>query len=400
MKYAVISFYETIPPESGAANVSFHLAKFLPGEKYLIQLSHRRSQDEILNMVAGDIRLINIQIVSKNRFLKFFKIFLSFFTIVKKIRGINPDTIIFEGASWTFYYYILAKCMNLMNLDLITIYHSHNVEYLLRKEKNIWPVVLITKYSEQWLMRHADMSTAVSSKDADLFKRLYGVKPILLPNGVNSESFHEVKEEDVKRIKAKYHLQGKVVLFMGLAGYKPTDEALDFLINKVFPKILLKEKDAKLAVLGGKMQEEEEFIINPGVIPFEEIPAFIKACDVCAAPIFSGSGTRIKILEYLAAGKPVVSTTKGAEGLDVRTGKNIIIADNENKFAEEVLDLLKHPDKAKLIGLNGKKIVEERYSWEKIIENFLVNIKDLFPGLIKNDNEDNGDCRASFRSSQ
>jgi len=400
MKEILVSFYETFPPESGAANVSFHLAKHLPGEKYLIQLSHRRSRDEMPNTVAGDIRLINIQIVSKNRILKFFKIFLSFFTIIKKIRVINPDAVIMEGASWTFYYYILAKCMNLMNLDVMTIYHSHNVEYLLRKGKNIWPVVLITKYSEKWLMRHTDISTAVSSKDADLFKRLYGVRPVLLPNGVHSEGFYEVREEDIERIKDKYHLKGKVVLFMGLAGYKPTEEALDFLIDKVFPRILSKDKYAKLAVLGGKMQKKEEFIINPGVIPYEEVPVFIKACDVCAAPIFSGSGTRIKILEYMAAGKPVVSTTKGAEGLDVGTEKNIIIADDEKKFAEAVFDLLEHPDKAQLIGSNGKELVERSYSWEKIVKDFLISINDVFPRLSKKDNEDNGDRRASLRSSQ
>lgn len=374
MKEILISFYEAFPPESGAANVSFNLTKFLPGEKYLMQLSHRRKRGGIQDIVAGDVRLINIRIVSKSRFLKFFRIFLSFFTIVKKIKDVNPDAVIMEGASWTFYYYILAKCMNLMGLDLMTIYHSHNVEYLLRKEKNIWPVVLLTKYSEKWLMRNADISTAVSNEDADLFKKLYGVEPVLLPNGVDIKSFTDLRDDEIEKIKKKYHLQGKVVLFMGLAGYKPTDEALDFLSNKVFPKILLKEKSAKLAVLGGKTHISKEFIINPGMIPYEEVPVFIKACDVCVAPIFSGSGTRLKILEYLAAGKPVVSTTKGAEGLDVRTEKNIIIADDEKKFAEAVFDLLKHPDKAQLIGLNGKKLVERSYSWEQIVNDFIKKI--------------------------
>ena len=77
--------------------------------------------------------------------------------------------------------------MNLMNLDLMTVYHSHNVEYLLRKEKNIWPVVLITKHSEKWLMRHTDISTAVSDEDAVMFKKLYEVEPVLLPNGVDNK---------------------------------------------------------------------------------------------------------------------------------------------------------------------------------------------------------------------
>ncbi|MHA1381846.1 MAG: hypothetical protein ACTSRG_26040, partial [Candidatus Helarchaeota archaeon] len=68
MKFTVISFYETFPPESGAASVSYHLTKFIPGEKYLIQLSHRKNRGGIPDIVAGDIKLINIQIVSKSRF--------------------------------------------------------------------------------------------------------------------------------------------------------------------------------------------------------------------------------------------------------------------------------------------------------------------------------------------
>ncbi len=386
MKEILISFYETFPPESGAANVSYHLAKFLPGEKHLIQINHQLSRKKKGKKLEDGVDLIDIRIISKNKILKFFKIFFSIYFILKKIKEINPDVVIFEGASWTFYYFILAKFINLMNLDFMTIYHSHNVEYLLRKEKNIWPVVLITKHSEKWLMRHADMSTAVSQKDADLFKRLYGAEPVLVPNGVDIGSFTEVSKDRIEKIKREYGLEGKLVLFIGLAGYKPTVEALDFLVNKVFPKILSKEKSVKLAVLGGKTHFDKEFIINPGVIPYKEVPVFIKACNVCVAPIFSGSGTRLKILEYMAAGKPVVSTTKGAEGLDVLYGKDIIIADDETEFADSVLDLLAHTQKANDIGLNGKKLVEVRYSWEKIIKNFLVDIKELFPRFIKNDN--------------
>ncbi|MBD3414623.1 MAG: glycosyltransferase [Candidatus Aminicenantes bacterium] len=378
MRETLISFYETYPPESGAANVSYNLAKYLPGEKHLIQISHHKETDKMPQESAGGVKLINIQIASKNRVLKFFKIFLSFFTIVKKIRTLKPDAVILEGASWTFYYFILAKLMNWQNLDMVTIYHSHNVEYLLRRERNSWPVVQMTRFSEKWLMNHSDLSTAVSQKDANLFKRLYGAEPVLLPNGVDIKSFNEVKHEQIKDIKKKYRIEGKVILFMGLAGYKPTEEALNFLVYKVFPKVLSEQKKAKLAVLGGKIPFQKEFIINPGVISYREVPVFIKACNVCVAPIFSGSGTRLKILEYMAAGKPVVSTLKGAEGLDVKPGRDIIIADSGEEFAEAVLNLLAHPDKANSVGLKGRELVHSKYSWEKIVNDFANNLEALF----------------------
>lgn len=374
MKFAVVSFYQAYPPESGAASVSYNLAKFLPEEKYLIQLSHNRADKKDNNTEDG-AELINIYIYSKNRVKKFFKLLFSFYTIQKVIKKINPDLVIMEGASWAFYYFLLTKFIKFLNPDLKTVYHAHNVEYLLRKGKNIWPIVQITWLSEKWMMNHSDLSTAVSQKDKNSFRKLYGVEPVLLPNGVDTKVFYEVTADEIKKIKKKYKIEGKVILFMGLSGYRPTAEALEFLIYKVFPKILSQDNNIKLAVLGGKIDFKKEFILNPGLIPYREVPVFIKACDVGVAPIFSGSGTRIKILEYMAAGKPVVSTPKGAEGLDIEDGQNIIIADNEDEFARAILYLLKHQEKAKLIGANGKNLVESKYSWEKIVDDFLMKIK-------------------------
>ncbi len=380
MKFVVISFYETFPPKSGSANVSYHIAKFLPGEKYLLQIRHKRKKKE-KGEFQSEVKTVNIYFPSKNRAIKFFKLFFSFYYILKKIKALNPDMVIMEGGSWAFYYFILAKLIKILNLDIKTVYHSHNVEYLLRREKNSWPVVQMTRLSEKWLMNHSDLSTAVSQKDAEWFKKLYGAEPVLLPNGVNIKSFNEVKDEQVKDIKKNYRIEGKVILFMGLSGYRPTEEALEFLIQKVFPKILAQDKNVKLAVLGGKITFKKEFIINPGMIPYDEVPAFIKACNLGVAPIFSGSGTRLKILEYMAAGKPVVSTSKGAEGLDVKNGQNILLADSEERFAEAVLDLLKHPEKVKYIGLNGKKLVETKYSWDKIVDVFIYSLKSSFVEL-------------------
>jgi glycosyltransferase involved in cell wall biosynthesis len=156
---------------------------------------------------------------------------------------------------------------------------------------------------------------------------------------------------------------------MGLTAYKPNREAVEFLVDRVFPGLITHLPEARLAVIGGDVGHEKAWLIAPGNIPYRDIPAFIAACDVCVAPIFSGSGTRLKILEYLAASKPVVSTSKGAEGLQVEAGKNIVMAE-EGDFAEAVEGLLRNPDRAAKLGAAGIKVVEEHYSWRRLLADF------------------------------
>jgi glycosyltransferase involved in cell wall biosynthesis len=81
-------------------------------------------------------------------------------------------------------------------------------------------------------------------------------------------------------------------------------------------------------------------------------------------PLRIGGGTRLKILEAMALGTPVVSTTKGAEGLDVTSGENILIADEPAEFADAVLCLLGDEPLRQKLAANGRRLVEGRYSWE------------------------------------
>lgn len=366
MKTIVVSFYEAFPPVSGAAAVTYSVAKYLPGEKYLIQLS----DDKRNNRIDGNINLINIRHISNNRLIKAVNLALKFPIIIRKIRQIYPEIIILEGASWALYYLILFYLVKLTKIDVKIIYHAHNVEYLLRKQKNNTIIAMITKWAEGNIMKKSDLSTAVSEADALNFERIYGIKPLILPNGVDVERFEKVTEEEIHKIKEQYGLRGEVVLFMGLPAFKPNKEAIDFLINSVFPPVVKEFREAKLAIIGGDIEYKRDWLINPGTISFEEVPAFIKACDVCVVPIFSGSGTRLKILEYMAAGRPVISTTKGAEGIAIKDGENILIADDANTFIEKILFLSKHPEIGEKIGNKGKALVRSNYSWQKIIQDF------------------------------
>jgi glycosyltransferase involved in cell wall biosynthesis len=365
LKTVVVSLYEAFPPASGAATVTYNIARNISGERYLIQLGNRGNNSE---RIDSNLNLINIHLPSTSRILKGINLPFLFAKITHEIKKLEPDVIMLEGASWALYYLILLYLIKILRIDSKIIYHAHNVEFLLRKQKNNSLIACITKLAEGMLMRGSDISFAVSEIDAIHFEKIYGIKPSILPNGVDIETFTGVNQSQVVNIKRKYNLNGRIVLFMGLPSFRPNKEAIDFLINKVFPMVVKEFPEAELVVIGGKLGFKKDWLINPGTIPFEEIPAFVKASEVCVAPIFSGSGTRLKILEYMAAGKPVVSTTKGAEGIAVATGKNIMIAENADEFKEKILYLFNHHEIGDRIGRAGEMVIRSNYSWPNIMQ--------------------------------
>jgi glycosyltransferase involved in cell wall biosynthesis len=366
MKAVILAFYNVYPPESGAASVSYNIAKFLSGERYLFELD-RSSFERALDR---DFWLVAFAYHSDKPLRKIRDLLRQIPIMLDKIRSIQPDVLIIEGASWTLYYLFFLRRLKASGTKTKVVYHAHNVEYLLRKQKNSRLVVCLTRWAEKRLLKKCDLAFAVSSVDADQFQKLYQVTPQILPNGVNTEMFEQVSDKEIQDVRQRYALDGKIVLFMGLTSFKPNEEAIRFLIEEVFPGVVEKVPEARLAIIGGKVNFEREWLINPGNIPFTDVPAFIKACDVCAAPIFSGSGTRLKILEYLAAKKPVVSTGKGAEGLALEEGRDIVIADDAPEFIEKTARLLMNSDLSRKVAEEGWRAVRETYSWKKILGDF------------------------------
>ena len=366
MKLAFICFYEAYPPISGAASVSYNIAKYSTGEKILIQMSQEDGQQQI----SDNLTLISIKGPSESGWKKIIRINKVISKIVKNIAEIVPDVVVLEGASWVMYHWMLFRQIKKRMPKIKIVYHSHNVEYLLRKGKHGCLVCILTKWAESNIIHHADMAFAVSAVDSTQFESLYSIQPKILPNGVDIEKFDKVTEDEIRATKQKYGLDDNTVLFMGLYLYKPNRDGVDFLVKTVMPKVLERCQNAKLAVIGGDIPYHEEWLITPGVIDHYELPAFVKSCGIGVAPIFSGSGTRLKILEYMAAGKPVVSTGKGAEGLNISDGHDILIADDADGFSSEIIKLLCDRGVAFLIGENGREFVASRYSWGNIAENF------------------------------
>ncbi len=372
MKTAILALYEVYPPASGSASVSYHLARHLPGEAVLFQMTQKTTRTG----PPPEFRAIDFPYASDRHLRKVLSICRNLPAMGRAMRTENPDAIVIEGGSWAVYLLAVFGSLRILGIRAPIIYHTHNVEYLLRRVRNGPFIAMLTRWAEKALCRRCDLVTAVSPEDARAIEGLYGVSPMVVPNGVDPDRF-DVPPEEAARVAAKYGISGETVLFMGLPDYPPNTEAIEALVSRIFPAALRSCPGLKMAMIGGRISFRRDWLLNPGSIPHTEVPAFVKACAVCVAPIRSGSGTRVKLLEYMAAERPIVSTTKGAEGLGAISGRHLLIADSDKDFVDGIIRLMRDPDLSANLGRQARLFVRDHFSWPAIADGLTRRIQDL-----------------------
>jgi glycosyltransferase involved in cell wall biosynthesis len=170
-----------------------------------------------------------------------------------------------------------------------------------------------------------------------------------------------------------------VLVFHGTLNYRPNITANKLLKNYIFPELNKKHKNLKLLLIGpGRSQNVGEKVIELPEIPFDEFPMHLSMGDIGVIPLTAGSGTRLKIIEYLALGIPVVSTEVGAEGLPVRDGEHILIAkDAKDDFIEKIIKLLNDKQLRERLSKNGKELVKKKLDWSTVLKEYLDVYKEL-----------------------
>ncbi len=286
---------------------------------------------------------------------------LKMYNILKRIK---PKWIKSEGMFPFIPLYWISRRLNIqIILDTPDVYYIRaRYKY---GEKSI--ITKICKKLENFCLNKADLVITVSEIDKEKIKKIYNIsidKIIVVPNGVDIRY-----NNSIDNIKYRYNIRGKLILFMGKLDYSPNQEAVDIIINKIMPRVLKEMPDTTFMIIGiNPPNIIKEQLIFTGYV--EDVKSYIASADVAIAPIISGSGTRLKILEYMGEGRPVVSTFLGAEGLEVVDGENILIADDFDTFADKIILLLNNSDISRKIGEASKKLMENKYTWEKIGKNF------------------------------
>jgi glycosyltransferase involved in cell wall biosynthesis len=373
-KIAVCCFYGAYPPVSGAAAVSFNLAKSVGGETLLIQTGSRASSTEV-----GGLRMVTVPEYSESKIGKVAGLKSRIRAIVAELRRFRPHAVILEGASWAGYHWMLMRAIRRALPEARLVYHSHNLEYLLRRQENGRAIAALTRLAEGRLLRGADLSTAVSGVDQAHFARLYGVAPAIVPNGVDTDRFAGAATAAVDRARAVHGLDDRTLLFSGFYAYPPNRVAVDFLVTSVMPALLNRYPSATLALTGGGAPYHESWIRNAGSVPYEDFAAFVAGCGVAATPIFSGSGTRLKILEAMAAGVPIVATEKAVEGLGLRAREHFMLAGNMQEFVDATATLFENPILAAHLRIRARQKVNAEFSWRAIAS----ELEQAIAGLIE-----------------
>lgn len=176
------------------------------------------------------------------------------------------------------------------------------------------------------------------------------------------------------------------LLFVGFFGYVPNVNAAEFLISQVWPLIRTKTPEARLTIAGAQPEKIASFHAGPEGVNFtgfvEDLDAVYRDTRIVCCPILSGGGTRVKILEAAAYGKPIVSTTLGAEGIEFADGAEILLRNDAQSFADACISLLQNENECRRLGDAARTAVKSRYERNNIITTLRAHIQAALPAKL------------------
>ena len=254
---------------------------------------------------------------------------------------------------------------------------EHNVEYQIWQritalERRPWIRALLEiewrkfRAREADACRLADFTIAVSEDDRRRLEQIApGIRAASIPTGVDVRYFTPLPE-------AERHAH---LVFSGSMDWHPNEDAVLYFLDTILPCIRAQIPETTFSVIGrnptARLREAAERcggVTVTGTI--SDVRPAIAEGAVYVVPLRAGGGTRLKIFEALAMGKPVVSTTLGAEGLGIGPGRHYLSADEPRDFAAAVVSLLRDPAHRRQLGDAGRHLVEASYSWPRIARIF------------------------------
>lgn len=261
-----------------------------------------------------------------------------------------------------------------INPNIKQILSQQNCEFILMKrryenEKNL--LKKIYTYIEYLKLRRYEIRICSDFDEVIMLSK--EDKKSLLDNGYKQENMKIIPigvNADVKK-KTQYNdNRRKNILFMGTMTWYPNEQGILWFIDNVWVDIKKKYPDMSLYIVGKSPSNEVlnrsklEGIVVTGYV--DDIHKYIEICDVCIVPLFIGGGMRVKILESMARGMPCISTSIGAEGIEIKDSENILIANDSDGFINAIEIMIEDNKKYNSITNNAVKLIEEKYSTDVI----------------------------------
>ncbi len=218
---------------------------------------------------------------------------------------------------------------------------------------------------ERRMCQAAARVIAVSPQDADVMRELFGIEAVSVPTGVDLEYFR--RPFDAPR-KAD-------LVFVGSMDWLPNSDGVNYFVREILPLIWQRKPDCTLAIVGRSpspamqaLAQHDSRIQVTGTVP--DVRPWLWGASASIVPLRIGGGTRLKIYESMAAGTATVSTSIGAEGLDVSHPENIRLADTPEAFADQCIALLQDKEQRESVATEALRLVTSRFSWDLVAAEF------------------------------
>jgi glycosyltransferase involved in cell wall biosynthesis len=210
---------------------------------------------------------------------------------------------------------------------------------------------------------------AVSALDADVLRSEYALSSVgFVPTGVDLEYFSP---------RAQKPRNDRELVFVGSMDWMPNDDGIRWFAAEVFNRVRKRVADVRLVVVGrspaARLRElaaRDPAIEVTGTV--DDVRPYLERAALSVVPLRIGGGTRLKIYEAMASGVPVVSTAIGAEGLPLRGGEHLLIADSAEEQVSAICSLLEEPARAARLAANALRYVQEHCSWDAVSERFIA----------------------------
>ena len=275
--------------------------------------------------------------------------------------GEHIDLVIFEHLSAM----MASPLVRRLSPRTIQVLDAHNIDHKLISSDGERRHYDMVRWHETHLVAKIDAFFACSNKDRVELETLNGnqIQGMTIPNGVDAEVMRF--DENLDKVLLKK------IFFCGSLDYPPNKRGLEWFHQMVWPIIRVKDPGLRLVVVGrgARPGDFEGLRTDPAVEFVGEVDSVLphyRATNISIVPLLEGSGTRLKILEAMSLGNPVVSTHIGAEGIEAGPGRDLLLADEPEEFAAAVLRLLADPKLFEAVRRAGRHLVEEKYDWRVI----------------------------------
>jgi glycosyltransferase involved in cell wall biosynthesis len=316
--------------------------------------------------VNTDIGLLNtsLNLISSKAFhVSRFKVKSFEQLLLEYLKKHRFDCIQIEGLSMMVYLPLLRKnseakiSLRAHNVEhLIWERHLENEDNLLKKEYLKIQTARLKKFELESL-KQIDALIPITEEDFSLFQALgYTGAGLITPCGIEPDEFKPSEEHETETYDA---------VSLSSMDWMPNVQGAEWFINEVWPIIYKLRPNTSICIAGRDMPEhllakKTESLDIQGYV--SDMKGFISNAKVCLIPLLAGSGMRIKVLENLAMGKCMVSTTIGAEGFRLTDESEILLADTPETFAQKLIEILDDADKRTEIGINAQNYAFEHFS--------------------------------------